>query len=85
MDFQVQVDPEDIDKDGFVYVDIDEWDIKDACADYGGCCDELHINDSDDALINLDLFEENLSHYYFQQNMPQDSLYQEILYIARKS
>jgi hypothetical protein len=75
--FHVYIDKRDIKDDGSIYIEIDDWDISDACADNGGCCDSKYH----DGAMLVD-FKEKLDHYYFQNSLEQDELYREILAMA---
>ncbi len=82
MEFYVHVDKEDIPDDGYIYVDIDDYEVQDACADLGGCCDGYH---EDETWVALQRFLEDLDHYYFQQNLPKDNLYNEVVRMATRA
>ena len=75
--FQVYIDKRDIKEDRSVYVEIDDWEIQDACMDMGGCCDSKYHDG-----VMLVEFKTNLDHYFFQNSLEHGELYREILSMA---
>ena len=75
--FNVKVDKEEIDKDGFVDVRILDWELQDACRDSGGCCDH-----EDMSYKFFDDFEASLDHYFFRNNLEKGDLYNDIVELA---
>ena len=76
--FHVYIDKRDIKEDGSIYVEIDDWDISDACADNGGCCNNVH----EDNALNVDEFTANLDDYYFKNALKKDKIYDDIVRLA---
>jgi hypothetical protein len=75
--FNVKVDKEDIDKDGFVDVYIHSSEIEEACSDNGGCCDRDH-----EEPWNVEEFLLKLDDYYFKNALDQGRVYDDIVQLA---